>query len=105
MVCTCAGEAAPAFGVRGACSRFSVPSANSRQTKSAGKPGALQTLRAYLSRRSKVVVHFHLIGLEIVNGLHLRGRSRASVWSARSLLPLFRSVGDGPRPKAPARSL
>ncbi len=55
-----------AFGVRGACSRFFAR--DQRRGKSAGKPDALQTLRAVRAIAVKL---------------------RASVWSAWSLLPLF----------------
>src|SRR6266566_1962147 len=88
----CWGEAtkgAPAFGVRGACSRFLEAGSRGRsrgRCKSAGKPGAVQTLRG--TRR-------HLV-------------RRTSVWSARSLLPLLGGTavvaGDAKAPTSRTQS-
>jgi len=48
-------EVAPAFGVRGACSRFRTEGTHASDGESAGKPDALQTLRAMsLSRYERL---------------------------------------------------
>ena len=65
-------KSAPAFGVRGACSRFLCCGVERKRQQAGRTPNASRVLKPQL----KVVVYSYLVGLEVVDGLHLRGRRR-----------------------------